>query len=225
MRPFPGLESDQLYIVEDPVVTVMHPPGAAVPQLHKFSLHWTSNTVLCSSTDCTPARSNCHVSRCSDSERRNRRMMNKSEVIIPVVTDVWQLMCGVLTFIFIPGPLCILDQLLPPSHGNGWIWAQSSENFEFSFHLREKAPGKMSNWTLLNKDGQMIWLISFLWPLVFWNMIPAGGFLQYQILRNMMRRCKFGGRYRFKDYCTWWYKNSTWITELNSRDSLRTAKL
>ncbi|KAF8762736.1 hypothetical protein HU200_009274 [Digitaria exilis] len=40
------------------------------------------------------ARSSCHASsRCSDKERRNRRAVNKAEVIAPDVTSFWQPIC------------------------------------------------------------------------------------------------------------------------------------
>ncbi|CAL5097159.1 unnamed protein product [Urochloa decumbens] len=42
----------------------------------------------------SPARSSCHASsRSSDRERRNRRAMNKAEVIAPDVTGIWQPIC------------------------------------------------------------------------------------------------------------------------------------
>ncbi|KAF8725756.1 hypothetical protein HU200_020308 [Digitaria exilis] len=40
------------------------------------------------------ARSSCHASsRCSDKERRNRRVVNKAEVIAPDVTGIWEPIC------------------------------------------------------------------------------------------------------------------------------------
>ncbi|CAN6326567.1 unnamed protein product [Urochloa humidicola] len=42
----------------------------------------------------SPARSSCHASsRNSDKERRNRRVVNKAEVIAPDVTGIWQPIC------------------------------------------------------------------------------------------------------------------------------------
>ncbi|KAG0516757.1 hypothetical protein BDA96_09G030700 [Sorghum bicolor] len=41
----------------------------------------------------SPPRSSCHVSRCSDRERRNRRVVNKDEVITPEVSGIWQPIC------------------------------------------------------------------------------------------------------------------------------------
>ncbi|CAN6336193.1 unnamed protein product [Urochloa humidicola] len=42
----------------------------------------------------SPARSSCHASsRSSDRERRNRRVVNKAEVIAPDVTSIWQPIC------------------------------------------------------------------------------------------------------------------------------------
>ncbi|RCV15339.1 hypothetical protein SETIT_3G049800v2 [Setaria italica] len=42
----------------------------------------------------SPARSSCHASsRSSDRERRNRRVVNKDEVIAPDVTTIWQPIC------------------------------------------------------------------------------------------------------------------------------------
>ncbi|CAN6331285.1 unnamed protein product [Urochloa humidicola] len=42
----------------------------------------------------SPARSSCHASsRNSDRERRNRRVVNKAEVIAPDVTGIWQPIC------------------------------------------------------------------------------------------------------------------------------------
>ncbi|KAJ1261423.1 hypothetical protein BS78_09G028700 [Paspalum vaginatum] len=42
----------------------------------------------------TPARSSCHVSRCSDSrERRNKRVVNRAEVVTPDVAGIWQPIC------------------------------------------------------------------------------------------------------------------------------------
>jgi len=36
----------------------------------------------------SPPRSSCHVSRCSDRERRNRRVVNEDEVIMPEVSGI-----------------------------------------------------------------------------------------------------------------------------------------
>lgn len=44
----------------------------------------------------SPARSSCHVSRCPDRERRNRRLVNKAEVITPEVSGIWQPICRLL---------------------------------------------------------------------------------------------------------------------------------
>jgi len=41
----------------------------------------------------SPPRSSCHVSRCSDRERRNRRVVNEDEVITPEVSGIWQPIC------------------------------------------------------------------------------------------------------------------------------------
>ena len=42
----------------------------------------------------SPPRSSCHASsKSSDRERRNRRVVNKAEVIAPDVTGIWQPIC------------------------------------------------------------------------------------------------------------------------------------
>ncbi|XP_062181271.1 uncharacterized protein LOC133885560 [Phragmites australis] len=43
--------------------------------------------------DLSHATSTCHATRCSDRERRNRRVVNKAEVITPDVTGIWQPIC------------------------------------------------------------------------------------------------------------------------------------
>ncbi|WVZ96065.1 hypothetical protein U9M48_041748 [Paspalum notatum var. saurae] len=44
--------------------------------------------------DLTPARSSCHVSRCSDNrEGRNKRVVNRAEVVTPDVAGIWQPIC------------------------------------------------------------------------------------------------------------------------------------
>lgn len=43
--------------------------------------------------DISPTASPVHASRCSDRDKRNRRMVNRSEVTTPDVSSIWQPIC------------------------------------------------------------------------------------------------------------------------------------